>query len=282
MVKKLILVILFCCSCYGQSSYLPHRRLHFQPLVSTSSTAVDMFWDGEGTVGVTNSLVLLSNQTHELVPNGAWVFNPAGVGTNMDYIAAGQLETSLFYPISVGGTPYTGAGSTGFRLSIATVATIECRKTILATNIVVVGFDIQCSPEADFASIDLAELRGQNGTVHATVQWRSNPSTYMVMHTDDGASVSSEQIPSTNSCKYRVQMRADTIAKLGSMAVFNITNNYTRIGISTLAMGSNPVNLVIAPQVGAHGNTSPTSPYFYFDNFVFFYGTNAPSITNLF
>lgn len=263
---------------------VPFTFLGLRPAsgAAMTPTPVDFYFSGNGPEGVTNSLLIMSNQTYEATAGGAWAFNPAGAGTNMDFHADGLLWATNPFPISVNSVTYTGAEATnGFRLSIATIATIENRKTINPTNVVFVAFYFKCSPEADFASADLWELRGQNGTVHATAQWRSNPQTYMAMHTDDAASVSTEHVPTTNGAIYRVLIKADLVNKIGSMSVWNPTNR-SLIGISTLAMGSNPVSLVIGPQVGNHGQTSPTSPYFYYSKAVGIFGTNSQSVSNYF
>lgn len=282
-MKKFLTILAVLTGCLVYAQVVPFAFLGPRPAASVYvATNVDMYWSGNGPEGVTNSLLILSNQTYETTPGGVWAFNPAGAGTNMDFHADGLLWATNPFPISVNSVTYTGAEATnGFRMNITNTATIECRKTINPTNVVFAAFYFKCAPEADFASADLWEFRGQNGTVHATAQWRSNPQTYMAMHTDDAQSVSLEHIVSTNNAIYRVLIKADLVNRLGSMSVWNPTNR-SLIGISTLAMGSNPVNLVIGPQVGNHGQTSPTSPYFYFSKAVFIYGTNSPSVTNYF
>lgn len=292
-MKLRFIFLIICCLLFPQLSQRCEAAISLKGSFSFKGNALfttnlpmafDMFYDGEGPVGVTNSLVLLTNQTH--APSGSfgpYSFNPAGGGTNIQYAALGQLVSKFPRDVIVNGAIYNGSGSTGFRVDIGTVATSETRcNNIPPTNIVYVQWYVQLGPEADFASGDLCELRGQNGTVHATAQWRSDPSTYIVMHTDDGASVSSQHIPATNNAIYLIQMRADTDALLATLAVFDVTNNYAFLGVSTLAMGSSPINLLIAPQMGNHGQTSPTAPYIYSDNYLFRYGTNAPYVTNRF
>lgn len=97
-----------------------------------SAVAVDMFYDGEGTPDATVTLTAMTNQCHA-VTVGTFASDNGDPNTNTTFRAAAQLGT-LRNSVLCNGTTYTGAGSTGFRMSQEFLATTQIAQTLAANQ----------------------------------------------------------------------------------------------------------------------------------------------------
>ena len=241
------------------------------------TSAVDMFWDGEGSGTVTRGQ--LTKQTHAVSSVGPWTITDGDSDPDITFNASGQLA-DLKSPVSVKGTTYTGSGSTGFQLNIGSDPTSECRYPVANASWIFAGFFFKVNTETDFANCDLLELRGSTGKNFLVFQWRSNEQKYLNAHSERGEG---NQLTNgiTNDVLYWGQMLYEQNLK-GVIAAWRVSD-WTYLGASTNTFtGSTPVNLIVAPQFGTHGKTSPTLPNQYFDNFIFKWSGTKPDPTKLF
>jgi len=238
-----------------------------------------MFWDGEGTGTVTR--IQLARQTHAVSAAGQWTITDNDPDTDITFNTSGQLA-NLRNPVSVSGRDYSGSGTTGFRLDVGTDATSECRYTVRKCSWIFAGFFFKVNTELDFANCDILELRGNTGKNFGVFQWRSNDPAYVNAHSELGEG---NRIAVTNNTLYWGQFLYTQNTNI--IAAVWLVSNWSFLGSSTNTFGPSPaggtpVDLIIGPQFGTHGQTSPTLPYQYFDNFVFKWSGTIPDPTVLF
>jgi hypothetical protein len=114
------------------------------------TSAVDMFWDGEGSGTVTRGQ--LTKQTHAVSSVGPWTITDGDSDPDITFNASGQLA-DLKSPVSVKGTTYTGSGSTGFQLNIGSDPTSECRYPVANASWIFAGFFFKVNTETDFRQL---------------------------------------------------------------------------------------------------------------------------------
>jgi hypothetical protein len=274
------------------NSRVAEENLDTEKKVGSPPFEADIFYDGEGPSGPI-TLAMMTNQTHAVQFYGPWTHSKTlsnSKQTSPD--PDGDIEFStdaqmakLRRPISVKGKLYDGSGSTGFAVNISTNSINELRYRIPPSQIVLVGFFFKTAVEDDFEEIDVVEIRSGTGGTWCSLQWRANaPTPWFNAHSEKGISTqggpsNDGRIFAAKDVVYWCQLRYESGAN-AEIAIWRMSD-WQFLGTVSIGMGIGQAQLIIAPEAGAHGELSPSSPYTYTDNYVIRMTAPVPPVTEL-
>jgi hypothetical protein len=230
---------------------------------------MDMFLDSEQAVG--NLTIAKLNAMIKGGDGGAWSIDDGDPDTDLQITAAGQLS-ALRNSISIGGTPYTGAGSAGIEVSWATDVSSAARYAFaVGRDNVLAGFFFKANIEVDFAGLDFLNMEGTTGATYCVFAARNNGgSPFFYVHTQAGVGPTFNFV---NDELYWVQLRYGRNVS-GDLAVWRVSD-WSLIGTSTLGMTNEACARIKLAHIESHGAAQPSTSKT--DNYIFKYTGVVPA-----